>query len=151
MKKIATFVLSMILVFSCTKTFASDSLFEELLNLDDGVYIYELSLSKVDSYSFSDDSLRNIYETYKYYDSLTKEEIIRAYENGDYDEYKMNWIVKNYNTFVYNTNKFFYFLNMVDNNPELKDDKSIQNAILKNYKSVKSSYNKVKNLLKVEE
>jgi hypothetical protein len=35
MKKIATFVLSMILVFSFSKTFASDSLFEDLLNLDD--------------------------------------------------------------------------------------------------------------------
>jgi hypothetical protein len=141
----------MILVFSFSKTFASDSLFEDLLNLDDWVYIYELSLSKVDNYSFSDDSLRNIYETYKYYDSITKEEIIRAYENWDYDEYKMNGIVRNYNTFVYNTNKFFYFLSTVDWNNSLKNDKNIQKAILKNYKAVKSSYSKVKNLLKVEE
>lgn len=151
MKKISTFVLFLLLIFSFNKASASDSLFEDLLNLDDWIYIYDLSLSKIDDYNFNDYSLNNIYVTYKEYDAIFKDEIIFAYNNGDYDEYKMNSIVKNYNTFVYNTNKFFYYLNLVDKNNTLKNDKNIQNAISKHYKSVKSSYVKVKNLLKIEE
>lgn len=150
MKKISTFVLLLLLLLSFNKSFASEWLFEEALNLNYWPIMYEFSLSEVNEYNFKDKTLKNSYEELKKLDSLAKVEIMKAYQNWDYDYYTIKSVVKNYNDFIYNSNKFFYFLWMVDSNNKLKSDKEVQDWILKHYKALNASYDKVKNLLKIE-
>lgn len=150
MKKISTFVLLLLLSLSFNKSFASEWLFEEALNLNYWPIMYEFSLSEVNEYNFKDKTLKNSYEELKKLDSLAKVEIMKAYQNWDYDYYTIKSVVKNYNDFIYNSNKFFYFLWMVDSNNKLKSDKEVQDWILKHYKDLNASYDKVKNLLKIE-
>lgn len=150
MKKISTFVLLLLLSLSFNKSFASEWLFEEALNLNYWPIMYEFSLSEVNEYNFKDKTLKNSYEELKKLDSLAKVEIMKAYQNWDYDYYTIKSVVKNYNDFIYNSNKFFYFLWMVDSNNKLKSDKEVQDWILKHYKALNASYDKVKNLLKIE-
>lgn len=150
MRKISTFVLLLLLSLSFNKSFANEWLFEEALNLNYWPIMYEFSLSDVKEYSFKDKTLKNSYEELKRLDSIAKVEIIKAYQNWDYDYYTIKSVVKNYNDFIYNSNKFFYFLWMVDSNNKLKNDKEVQDWILKHYKALNASYDKVKNLLKIE-
>jgi hypothetical protein len=104
-------------------------------------------LIKLDNYAFKDTSARRVYDNFKNYDNAARIELMKSFENEDYDYTTMNAISRNYKNFVYYTNKLFYFLSLVDKNHSLNDDAEVQYQILSNYRASKSSYDKVKVLL----
>jgi hypothetical protein len=78
---------------------------------------------------------------------LAREELMKSFENEDYDYTTMNALSRNYKNFAYYTNKLFYFLDLVDKNPSLNEDREVQYQILVNYRASKSNFDKVKALL----
>lgn len=150
MKKIATIIIWLTTFFSIANITNADEegAFEKLLNLNNWPFIYELSLPKLDNYNFKDASLRKTYTTFKKYDQIARNEIISKYDEWLYDYYTMKWIVRSYGNFIYNNNMFFNYLNMVDKNSYLKNDKITQDYVLKYYKATAESYQKVEDLLK---
>lgn len=151
MKKISILfiILLIIISFNLEKTNADDNwILNEILNLEYGPFQYELSLPVLDEYTFNNNNLQNRYNTFIKFDKISREQIIIAYKNWDYDYYRMNWIVMTYSNFVYNVNKFFFFLDRIDSNPSIAQNREIQFWVLKFYKASYFEYNKLQNLLK---
>lgn len=152
MKKTFLSIIAIFFVFSNSIAHGSDTgMLEDLLDLNYGPIEYELSLDSIDTYNFKNYSLKRTYQYMVKYDGLIRNEIVNQYEMGTYSYETTQWIVKNYKSFVYYTNQLFYFLNLVEKNPYLKDDFEVQNGILKNYKLAASYYKKTKNLIQDKE
>lgn len=150
MKKIILSIITIFFIFSIQSNAIAknqDGLIENLLNLNYWPVIYDLNLEKLDSYSFNDYNLKNIYSDLVKYDKLVKTDIINSYKAWKYDYYTTNWIIRNYKSFISYTNDFFYFLKQIDKYPYLKDDVEIQDGLLTSYKNSQSYYKKVKNLV----
>jgi hypothetical protein len=47
-------------------------------------------LIKLDNYYFKDAGAKRVYNSFKNYDSLARVELIKSFENDDYDYYTMN-------------------------------------------------------------
>lgn len=155
MKKIIAFIITFLSFFSIqnhsnaydTKT---DGLINSLLNLDNWPLLTELNLSILKSYTLKDTLTRKTYITFKEYDTLIKSQIMKAYTEWIYTTTTMNSLVKNYNNFVYYTNKIFYYLNILDKNPTAKNNTEVQSGLLNAYKNSKIYYNHVKNNLQIQ-
>lgn len=152
MKKIILVIIAIFSLFSIeNNVFANNTyqkwLIENLLNLEYWPLTYELTLEKLDRYSFKDPSLKRIYADLVKYDSFTRTAIIDAHKDWVYDYYTTNGIVKNYSNFVYYTNSFFYYLSLIDKNKTLENNHEIQDAVLSNYKNSQSYYKKVQSLI----
>jgi len=147
MKKIYILIISIFFIFSIQNINAKEWIIEDLFNLNYWPMIYDLSLEKLESYNFTDSTLKNIYNKFKTYDNLIRNEIIDKHKIWEFDFYTTNWIIKNYKTYVYYTNEFFYLLSLVEKNPSLKEDVEFQIQFLKTYKNSALYYQKVKNLI----
>lgn len=153
MKKIFLSIITIFFVFSTVSSVhaGGNGVLEDLLDLNFWPMEYELSLGNLDTYNFKNYSLKKTYSSLVWYDRLIRNEIVNEYEAGTYSTATANGIVKNYKSFIYYTNKMFYFLYLVERNPSLKDDFEIQNGILRNYKLAASYYKKTKNLIQDKE
>lgn len=152
MKKFILVIIAIFSLFSIennvfANTYSQKWLIENLLNLEYGPLTYELTLEQLDRYNFKDASLKRIYTDLVKYDSLTRTAIIDAHKEWMYDYYTTNGLVKNYSNFVYHTNEFFYYLNLIDKNKSLEKNYEVQEALLSNYKSSQSYYKKVHGLI----
>ncbi|MDD5770441.1 MAG: hypothetical protein PHE25_05725 [Candidatus Gracilibacteria bacterium] len=148
MKKIFFVIITIFLIFSTKISLANENgLIEDMLNLNYGPMIYDLSLDSLDVYSFENEDLQKSYSKMVNYDKLIRDEIILQYRKGNYSTQTTNGIIKNYKTFIYYTNQLFYFFNLIEKNPELKYEMDIQDGIIKNYKNVSNYYKKVKRLV----
>ena len=145
MKKLLLPIISIFIFFSIVNnSLAEDTYLEEVLDLHYWIEDYSLNLSSIDYVHFYEYDSRQMYNTYKSTDEILKELIIEAYRDWDIDYYSMNWIITNYNLFIYHTNKFMNYLSIKELNPEYKD---IDSAVLSNYRLSRNYYNKVKELL----
>ena len=125
MKQFFVLIIAIFSLFSIeNNVFAEETskrwLIENLLNLEYGPITYELTLESLDRYSFRDVKLKRVYTDLVKYDSLTRTAIIDAYKEWSYDYYTTNGLVKNYSNFVYHTNQFFYYLNLIDKKKSLE-------------------------------
>ena len=146
MKKLLLPIISVFLFFSIVNnSLAEDTYLEEVLDFKYWIEEFELNLSSIEYIYFSDYSTRQMYQAYKSTDSIIKELFMDYYRSWEIDYYSMNWIVDNYNLFVYHTNKFLNYLSIREKNNWYSD---LNSAILSNYRLSKSYYNKVKELLK---
>lgn len=150
MKKIIVSIIMVFSIFSIgneLKANYQEGLIENLLNLNYGPLIFDLNLEKLESYNFRDLTLRKVYDGLVVYDNLTRQQIINAHKAGQYDYNTTNGIIKNYKTFISYTNDFFYYLDIIDKNPNFKNNTEIQDAILITYRNSQSYYRKVRNLV----
>ena len=146
MKKITKLIISFtIIISSLSTTFAEEWYIEKLLDLNYGIEEYELNLSEIKYIHFKNQNFNKIYNELKTADSVLKKWFMRKYRNWELEYYKINWIIKNYNNFVYHTNQFFLFLKLKEQRPYYKETTQ---AILTNYKEMRNSYKKVKNIIK---
>ena len=146
MHKIITAIITTLVIFSSISTTnAEDSYIERLLDLNYWVEQYNLDLSEIKYISFNNDKYNRIYNELKMVDSILKKEIMKNYRNWDYTYYQANWIVTNYNNFVYYTNKFFFYLKLKEQNNNYKE---VDTAIIRNYTNMRTSYNTMKNIIK---
>jgi len=145
MKKLLLPILSIFIFFSIANTsVAKEWYIEQLLDLNYWVEEYELRLSKIEYVYFYNENTNQMYDGYKIADRLLKDEMMNMYRNWEIDYYTMNWIVENYNLFIYHTNKLFNYVSV----KEIRSDsKEVDSAILKNYELSRSYYKRVKHLL----
>jgi len=147
MKKIIFGIITTFFIFS-TQTFAQEKwLIEKMLNLNYWPMVYDLSLEKLDNYTYKDYYLNNLYNNLVKYDKIIKDNIIKYYKDWKYDYNTTNWIIRNYKNFISYTNDFFYFSKMMEKYPYLKNDIEIQDGFLKSYKNSQIYYKKVQNLI----
>ena len=145
MKKIISLIIVLTIFFSSlTKTFAEEWYIEKLLNLNYWVEEFNLNLSKLNNIYFNDEKNNRIFNELKTVDSLLTNQFMLKYKNWEYEYYEINWIIKNYNNFIYYTNKYFYFIKLNEQRPYYKENNT---AILNSYKNMISSYKKIKYIL----
>ncbi|MDP2090329.1 MAG: hypothetical protein Q8K30_01915 [Candidatus Gracilibacteria bacterium] len=146
MKKIITIIISTIFFFSSmTNTFAKEGYIEKLLDLNYGLEEHNLELAKINEITFSNPEYNKIYNQLIISDRILKDEFIKKYRKGEYTYYQFNGIVSSYKNFIYNTNRFFYYLKIEEQNNNYEEmDKAIKNSFL----NMRSSFIKMKNLVK---
>lgn len=128
-------------------SYAEEWYIENLLDIQTWPEIYKINTILMDEYYFKDKLIKNIYSKMKQADKLLKQAIIFQYKANKLDYYKTNAIINNYDYFIDSVNDFFDTLYMVDQNNSLKNEKEIQETILKAYEDMRTHYNRVKYLL----
>jgi len=117
---------------------------EQLLELNTGLEVYELSIPKMDVMTFSESSLQNTYNEFIRVDGILRNEFIRQYRLGELTYYQMRDIITNYSNYIYYTNRTFYYLRQ----KELGyDNKETQRAIKNGYSSMRTYYVRVKGVI----
>jgi len=142
-KIIKTIITLSIILSSLSTTFAEEWYLEKLLDLNYWVEQYNLNLSNINYIYFWDDKYNRIYNELKTVDSLLKNGFMKQYRNWDFEYYQINWIIINYNNFIYHTNQFLFFIKLKEQNNNYVE---LDSAIINSSKNMKSSYNKVKNI-----
>lgn len=145
MKKLLISILSIFIFFSiANKSIAEEWYIEKILDLNYWIEDYKLNLPNIEYRYFYNKNILKAYNSFKKTDKLLKDEIIKKYRNNEIDYYKMNWIVLNYNNFVYHTNKFFKYLSIKEIQPNSKE---VNQAILNNYELSRNYYKRTKYLI----
>lgn len=144
--KITSIIIALILFFSSANfSFAEEWYIERLFDLNFWIEEYKLDLAEINYINFNENKYNNIYNELKTVDAILRNEIMKNYRNWEYKYYQTNWIVKNYNNYIYHINKYFLFIKLKEQNPNLRE---LDSAILKSYTNLKNSYIRIKNLIK---
>jgi hypothetical protein len=117
---------------------------EKILDLNYGIEEYKFQVNEIRYVYFYNKNSQNLYDSFRSTEQALKEEFLRKYKNNEIDYYTMNGIVKNFNLFVYHSNKMFEYLSM----KEYSNYKELGTAILKNYENSRWYFYKTKNLMK---
>ncbi len=146
MKKIITYIITLTIIFSSlSNTFAEEWYIEKLFNLNYEVEDLSLNFSEINYIHFNQEKYNRIYRELKVVDSLLKKWFIKNYKNWTYDYYKINWIVKNYNNFIYYTNEFLFYQKLKEQQNNYSE---INSAIITSSINMRSSYTRLKNIIK---
>ena len=147
MKAITKIIITLsIILSSLSTTFAEEEGYiEKLLDLNYWVEEYNINLSSIDYIHFTDYKYNRVYSELKRIDTILKRDFMDKYRSWEFWYYQINWIVTNYNNFIYHANKFLFFLKIKEQNNYFIETDS---AIIKSYRDMISSYKKVKNLVK---
>jgi hypothetical protein len=97
--------------------------------------------------SFKTQKNQTLYNDFYAQDVKMRALILDLYTTGELTQYELNGIVKNYKTFIYHTKQYFDYISLQEKNPKLKKDTEINQALLKNYKSSREAFQKVKSVV----
>jgi len=146
MKKITTSIIMLTIFFSSfSVSFAEEWYIEKILDLNFWVEEKKLDLSEINNIYFKTSKYTYTYEQLKIADSTLRKGFMEKYRNWDFEYYQTNWIVTNYNNFIYYTNKFFFYLKIKEQNNNFVE---LDTAIINSYTNMRSSYRKVKELIR---
>lgn len=146
MKKIISIIITLTLILSSlSTTFAEEWYIERLFDLNYNIEETNLNLSQINYIHFNEEKYNRIYNEFKTVDSILKKWFMKNYREWNYEYYQINWIITNYNNFIYHTNQFFFFIKLKEQNNNYTENNT---AIIRSYTNMRSSYNKVKNLIK---
>lgn len=143
MRKISSIIISFIVFSIFSFTNASEWLLEQNLDLNYWPESFELSLSTIWNYKFNNKNNQNTFKNFQYLNNALRENLIKANQEWKFSSNKINWLVREYNLFVYHTNKLFEYISMKEKKPKYSD---ADTAISKNYKSARSYFEKLKNI-----
>jgi len=118
---------------------------EKILDLSYWIEEYNFQINEIDNVIFSDKNSQILYNNFRNAERLLKNEFLRKYRNWEIEYYTMNWIIQNFNLFVYHSNKMFYYISIKETRNDFKE---LDTAIFKNYQNSRSYLWKTKNLSK---
>ncbi len=145
MKKIFSIIV-FIFIFSIPNfANANEWYIEKLLQLKVGPEAFTMNLSKIKDVYFVDSDNQEVFDNFKNTSEILRDEILRKYENDEFEYYTMQGIVSNYNSFVYYTNKLFYYLSIREQNSSL--DAETENGVSKNYSKARNYFKRLKYLI----
>jgi hypothetical protein len=146
MQKISNLIIILFLVFTLGKTnLASADPIENILNMWVQSEEITLKLYSLENPRLNDKKNQKQYFKINKLNNKIKIALIKKYQNNWFGYYQMQWIIKNYNNFIYYTNKYFKELK----NKELYwNTKEIESNIYNNFTYMKSYYSKFQNLIK---
>lgn len=143
MRKIFSIIISFIVFSTFSFANASEWLLEQNLDLNYWPESFELRLTTVWNYNFKNKNNQNTFTNFQYLNNALRENLIKANQEWKFSSNKINWLVREYNLFVYHTNKLFEYISIKEKNPKYSD---ADTAISKNYKSARSYFEKLKNI-----
>ena len=143
MRKIFSIIISFIVFSTFSFANASEWLLEQNLDLNYWPESFELRLTTVWNYNFKNKNNQNTFTNFQYLNNALRENLIKANQEWKFSSNKINWLVREYNLFVYHTNKLFEYISMKEKKPKYSD---ADTAISKNYKSARSYFEKLKNI-----
>jgi len=143
-KKFIQFIILLIMFFSIEKiSFINADYIENILNLKTWVEEIQLDLHELNNPHLNNLKLQKQYKSLKKATYIIKKSIIIQYKNNEFWYYQTKGIIRNYNYFIYYSNKYFsnlknkeIYWNTVETRFFIQT--SLQNLI--------SYYNKFKNL-----
>ena len=141
MKKFIALIITLVFWISSANAIS----FEKTLNLDIWVEIYEINQFTLDEYSFKSNALQNAYEELEYLDSAFREAIFDRFQKWEIKRYQAHAFVKEYKTFVYYTNQFFYYLKQTEYGNNSKENSYY---IGKMYQNLTDSYQRLSSIIK---
>lgn len=116
---------------------------EDILDFDTGIEKREIDLKHINYITIRSEKYNKVQSELKTADIYLRTWIITNYKSWEYWYYQTQGIIKNYNSFVYYTNQFFYYLQQKEYYPNYTN---IDDEVIKSYKNMKIYYTKVKNL-----
>ncbi len=147
MKKLVYIILSIFLFFSIVSISSAENkewYIEKLLDLSYWIEDYKFQINDINYVYFYDSKSQKMYDNFRTAEQILKDELMKMYREWNIDYYKMNWIITNYNLFVYHTNKLFSYLSIKEVRPDFKE---LDSAIIKNYELSRSYYTRTKLLI----
>ncbi len=100
---------------------------------------------EIKNVSFIAPDTQEVFDSFKETSELLKNEILNRYENDEFEYYTMQWIVSNYNSYVYYTNKLFYYLSLREQYSDL--DSETEYGVSKNYSKARNYFKRLKYLI----
>jgi len=152
MKKIIASVVALTSVFWISSQIVNakdEWLFEETLNLDIWIEVYALNNINLEPHYFRSKSLQRTYDNLTTIHNAFKVLAIKKYEDGDIKYYELTWLIDNYSSFVFYANAMFSEIEMLD--LWIDDSQELIDSIQKNYTFVRSYYDKMEAILKLNE
>lgn len=118
---------------------------EELLQFKVGPEAFTMNLAKIKNVSFIAPDTQEVFDSFKKTSELLKNEILNRYENDEFEYYTMQWIVSNYNSYVYYTNRLFYYLSLREQYSDLESE--TEYGISKSYSKARTYFKRLKYLV----
>ena len=144
MKKIILSIISLFTFFSIANTYAENNwLLGEIMDFPYWVEDFKLKVDNLNYVKFYDSESQTLYNNFRATDSVLKDELIRQYREWKIDYYRMNWIVSEYNSYVYHANKMFSYISQ----KEKKYDSQLDSIILTHYTEARQYYDRAKYLI----
>lgn len=154
MKKIITAtIISTSLIFSTlNNTFALEEWYseweiEKILNLTNWPEITKLELIKINTYNFKWSKFLKMQSAMINYDRKLKDKIETNYKNWIFSYTKMNWIINEYDFFIYNLNKYLEWNRKLEKYSYLKKDTNVLKYIDDSYSQMRTHINRLKYLV----
>lgn len=144
MKKIIFTIIMIFFIFS-NNVFAKEGLLEKTLDLNYWPESFKLNLETLKTKKFKNKQLNNIFYKIKNIDTILRKTFITKYRKKQFSYYQMNDIVRDYNYFIFHTNKFFYYYDLKE---KFWNDGEINDAILEHYTLARQYFYEIKNDLK---
>lgn len=147
MKKIIAIILFLFLFSIVNFANASEGYIGRLLQINVWPEAYDLSLVSIDDINFISSENQEVFNNFKLSAEILRAEILRQYEAGNISYYTMQGIIKNYKSFVYNTNKLFNYIAIKEARPYYEE---ADRAIKKYYSEVRIRYNRLSYLVNMK-
>lgn len=145
MKKIIAGIIAIICIFSTLgTTFAQESFFEDLLDLNYGVEDYQLQLSNLEPMYFYSQDLQAMHSEFQKWNQKIKSEIMQYFRDGRLTDYQVQGIVRAHKNFVYYTNQIFRHSYYKELDPYYAD---VDSQIIKSYTQSRLAYRKIEKIL----
>ncbi len=148
MKKIiySLIILSSVLLSSIFSVNARDDYVENFLKISSSPEIYSLEhIPSLFPHSFPNPYIQKKYNDFIAIDKILRYEFLRQYKLWEITEYQMRDIITNYTDFIYYTNRAFYYISLEE---KWSRGKEIERAIYNAYSSMRTSYQRIKNIIK---
>lgn len=145
MKKILSIIIFIVIFSIPNFANAGEWYIGQLLQFKVGPEAFTMNLAKIKNVSFIDPDTQEVFDSFKETSELLKNEILNRYENDEFEYYTMQWIVSNYNSYVYYTNKLFYYLSLREQYSDL--DSETEYGVSKNYSKARNYFKRLKYLI----
>jgi uncharacterized protein YjbI with pentapeptide repeats len=143
MKKIIFNIILFLSIFSIVNLTNAD-FFEQTLDLNNWLENINFHTVKLTNFNLRDKVKQRQFEKIKKVNPLIKKAILRQYNNKKFNYYQTQSIIKNYNNFLYYTNKYFEALK----DKEIYwDTKEVNRSIYYNFLNMKFYYIKFKDAI----
>ena len=109
MKNIIFNIILFLSIFSIAN-FTNADFFEQTLDLNNWLEKINLHTIKLTNITLKDKVKQRQFEKIKKINPLIKKAILKQYNNKKFNYYQTQYIIKNYNNFLYYTNKYFEVL-----------------------------------------
>lgn len=144
MKKTLAIIITFFAFFSISNAQVKNNwLIDQLMDFPFWVEEFKLKVNDLEYVHFYDQDSQNLYNNFRFSDEVLKDELMRQYREWNIEYYRMNWIINDYNLYVYHANKMFSYISQ----KEFRYDSQLDSIILNHYTLARTHYDRAKHLI----